>query len=527
MGGFQRMKRWTAIPLKPLTFLYGPNSAGKGATIDAQNLIRSLWSSSDIEPNTSHAIERWSRRKSDNLYESDVPLSVGLSCTDSPSNTLRDKFYAMAGDVYWRNSDEMPAFMGDWHPFQKGRIPGRLTWFATWDYPRQGAPTMELFHKEKRAAALLVGEYDDETTLMVRPDALEEVLGMRLADIGLFRACDGLKEHDIATDFKLATFDYFSWQLSELPTFLGGSYNQNIIADFKALLVGLFVPLPNSVRYRSEYIGPIRRVLSTEDLTFRVTRWQRRPPQTGDGSDAWASLANEVAGEYLSSAAKPTTGEHTLRLLGEVNRWLDSPQCFDSGYHITADLSLVIPTALISKAGARKNSTVAIPKDTEVIVSFSLKDRQGRQHALPDVGTGLSQIIPVIIGAFQKKNGSPAFFEQPELHLHPRLQTVLCDLFIDALNQNRKEKYGAGNMIIESHSEHLLLRLLRRIRETAKADIQHSRFSITPDDIAVLYFEPDADETFVHQLRISPDGTFADRWPKGFFDERFEEIFNE
>jgi predicted ATPase len=82
-------------------------------------------------------------------------------------------------------------------------------------------------------------------------------------------------------------------------------------------------------------------------------------------------------------------------------------------------------------------------------------------------------------------------------------------------------------MIIESHSEHLLLRLLRRIRETATADIPHTRFRIGPEDVAVLYFEPDGDETFVHNLQICPDGTFADRWPAGFFDERFEEIFGE
>ncbi|MCP8713364.1 DUF3696 domain-containing protein, partial [Streptomyces sp. AC04842] len=71
---------------------------------------------------------------------------------------------------------------------------------------------------------------------------------------------------------------------------------------------------------------------------------------------------------------------------------------------------------------------------------------------------------------------------------------------------------------------HLLLRILKRIRQRKYRDTK----DLSANDIAVLYFEPkEKGTTDVHQLRISDDGDFIDKWPRGFFMERDAELWDE
>ena len=113
------------------------------------------------------------------------------------------------------------------------------------------------------------------------------------------------------------------------------------------------------------------------------------------------------------------------------------------------------------------------------------------------------------------------FVQQPELHLHPRLQAQVADYFVSRHNVN------GGTFVIESHSELLALRLLRRIRETQRADIRHREFRLEPAQVAFYYFDPTPDGTRIVRLRASEDGEFMDRWPHGFFADREAELFDE
>jgi predicted ATPase len=97
------------------------------------------------------------------------------------------------------------------------------------------------------------------------------------------------------------------------------------------------------------------------------------------------------------------------------------------------------------------------------------------------------------------------------------------DLFIESGLEE-----GSGNrFILESHSEHLMLRLLRRIREYNENDEDYPDFlpPIKPSDLSVYYIQSKASKTEMVKLRVSEDGDFLDRWPNGFFDERAEELF--
>lgn len=139
--------------------------------------------------------------------------------------------------------------------------------------------------------------------------------------------------------------------------------------------------------------------------------------------------------------------------------------------------------------------------------------------SLQDVGVGISQILPILIHAYGESEKLIAI-EQPEIHIHPALQAEIGDLFIEsALGENK------NTFVLETHSEHLILRILRRIRETTRGQLKEGLTPITKDDIAVLYVQPGEDGAEVKELRVSEHGQFIDSWPNGFFEERFNEEF--
>jgi predicted ATPase len=128
-------------------------------------------------------------------------------------------------------------------------------------------------------------------------------------------------------------------------------------------------------------------------------------------------------------------------------------------------------------------------------------------------------MIPVIMGALLS-GPSIMSVQQPELHLHPALQCDLGDYLLSACGNSPK------TILLETHSEHLILRLLRRIRETSQGLIPNENCEIrcTPDDLAVLYVDQASDGIRVSNLRVDEQGRFIDEWPEGFFEEGFNEI---
>jgi len=160
-------------------------------------------------------------------------------------------------------------------------------------------------------------------------------------------------------------------------------------------------------------------------------------------------------------------------------------------------------------------------------IEIRLRDEMANAWvSLQDVGVGTSQSLPVILEAYGQSNQLIAI-EQPELHLHPALQAELGDVFIEsALGENK------NTFLLETHSEHLILRILRRIRETTERDFSDwseelkkaCPNGIRPEDVAVLYVKPGEDGAQVEALRINELGEFVDEWPGGFFDERIREI---
>ena len=113
------------------------------------------------------------------------------------------------------------------------------------------------------------------------------------------------------------------------------------------------------------------------------------------------------------------------------------------------------------------------------------------------------------------------YVEQPEIHLHPRLQADLGDLFIESALGDRKNTF-----ILETHSEQLILRIMRRMRNTFNDELPDGLPPVTPEDVAILYVEPRGTAAVVRELELDEEGKLLDPWPGGFFEEGFKERFS-
>jgi hypothetical protein len=151
-------------------------------------------------------------------------------------------------------------------------------------------------------------------------------------------------------------------------------------------------------------------------------------------------------------------------------------------------------------------------------VQLFLKDSHGRVFNFDEVGSGISYVMPVLASLSRAKM---SWISQPELHLHPAAQCNMGDVLIRAFNRGRFS-------VAETHSEHLLLRMLKRIRQTSNGTCPDPELKCLPEQVSVLYFEPTAAGcTRVRPLRVTRQGDFMDRWPEGFFEERGRELFDE
>jgi hypothetical protein len=177
------------------------------------------------------------------------------------------------------------------------------------------------------------------------------------------------------------------------------------------------------------------------------------------------------------------------------------------------------PTLDFDPRKAAANTLSRIHTELDTIDDLGLVDkRTNTPVSHRDVGIGISQVLPVLVHAYADK-GKVVAIEQPEIHLHPALQAELGDVFIEsALGENK------NTFLLETHSEHLILRILRRVRETTEGKLPAGATPVRPEDVSVVFIEPTPKGAVVHYLPVTPDGDFGAPWPGGFFAERFQDL---
>lgn len=140
-------------------------------------------------------------------------------------------------------------------------------------------------------------------------------------------------------------------------------------------------------------------------------------------------------------------------------------------------------------------------------------DAGATEVKITDVGFGVSQVLPALVQAFYCPPHSTVWMEQPEIHLHPQLQAELADVFVSAVQARENGKERQAQLIIESHSEHFLNRLQRRVAEGA----------ISPDDVAVYFCRRIDAATVLEPLQLNEYGEI-ENWPEDFFGDEMADI---
>ncbi len=215
---------------------------------------------------------------------------------------------------------------------------------------------------------------------------------------------------------------------------------------------------------RTFYLGPLRQ------RPQRSYRWGGNEPfgVGKDGSEAVQALLGT---------------RHGLRTTGSVREWLKRMNLIES-----LRIERIAPNR----------------KDYEIRLC---KNAGGAEVLLPDVGFGVSQILPILVLCYYAEEGSTLILEQPELHLHPAAQSELGDLLIEVVKDRKLQ------IIVESHSEHLLRRIQRRVAEGA----------FEAKDTALYFCEMDNGESKATELQIGDDG-FIKNWPNDFFGDEMGEL---
>ena len=132
---------------------------------------------------------------------------------------------------------------------------------------------------------------------------------------------------------------------------------------------------------------------------------------------------------------------------------------------------------------------------------------------LPDVGFGVSQVLPVLVECFYAQPGSIILMEQPEIHLHPSAQSALADVMIDVINSRENGVNRNIQLIIETHSEHFLRRLQRRIAEDV----------VSQEKVSAYFANVTKRPATLDPLQIDMFGSIKN-WPENFFGDEMGDI---
>ena len=267
----------------------------------------------------------------------------------------------------------------------------------------------------------------------------------------------------------------------------------NFLVVQEVLSQSFVLPLDKLLEYldKSVQIGPLRLVPDNDYVP------NPHPEQIDwvNGSAAWDLIYKD-----------PNSDSSIGNLIRNTSDWFASIDKLNAGYEI------------INQSIAEIANVDSDDKHMGLLSKRHVFFRELRSNILlsaNQLGTGISQVLPIVVAA-NHDDIALISVEQPELHIHPRFQVEIADVFLQA-----KDKHS---FLIETHSEHLILRLLKRIRQTSDNELPDGSVPVQGEDVSIIYLEPTENGVVTKRIRVDEDGEFVDRWPQGFFVERREEL---
>lgn len=524
------------VEFKPITLLFGPNSAGKSTIVQALHYLSEILDRNNCDPGTTQIggkLNLGGFRNLVHLQDSDTTIEIGISLEleNSLLPSYRNTFGNMEEDEsVWLGEILGTEKLSDLTDIDSINVKLGVSWsrqlncayvsaytvgvdgedFATLatsaDQKQINLQSLNFAHSmfaiphEEDTEAVTVGEllqqFVEELTVQYSSiEGVENVTPLQIAsargampDFGMLLPLNA--PGDAIDRVDPEKFTQFNHYISSIIVG-AGELARDCLKQFL-------------------YLGPLREIPGRHyipELSPGLGRWS-------SGLGAWDQLYNE--------------GED---LIERINAWLANDQRLDAGYEIhfseykplKTDSPLMIALQQGSELLDSKEWINDQLKQMATRRQITLRDLRTNIDLHPeDLGTGISQVLPVLVAALGHNKNIVAI-EQPELHVHPKFQVELSELFLHAV---RDEGVASDTVfILETHSEYMMLRFLRRLFETANNELEPGAHPLTPDDIAVYYVNPRGDATDIVPLRLTEQGDFLDRWPEGFFPERKKELF--
>jgi hypothetical protein len=534
LENFQTIGKRTVIPIRDLTLMFGPNGAGKSAIFDALDLLKLILSDdwgTDCKK-LKALLDKWSR----NVGEKNPSKSIGLgiqifvdedwSSQDMPYeifsrlDLVHHSGISSGGDYatdflnknlrFFIKFQDMGDKYTDWIISEMSISCDENPIFELKQDSPENYPIAHIYKKDWlsfETLDILSKEYKDQqySGPVITRTAPNEIGFVSSARSWFDRRYEGDFELEAAF-FRLSQqiIDFFKIFISTELTdtvLVKASRTVPTIGESISIIPGDKRSGANGINpgYRLEW-SPMLKVLETT-----INKSERH----------WTDMCELVAASLTSDRDEINDDWFDLSYLGRINSLLREELFIENGYQLTGEVFCVTP--LLDVEECTFENSKFYPK----LVRLHLTDNHQRTLEIDDVGSGIGYVLPVLAALV---NDDIALIQQPELHLHPRLQSQLGEAIVRAIEN--KKNYRAFTLI-ETHSEHVLLRVMRLIRN-AKSRESASLSPITFERVSILYFEPLPNgETQIKRLRLAPDGQLIDRWPGGFFNERLKDIFDE